>query len=108
MAEATWREWLDEAGFDWGRGVILWEEVGGRLRGWSAGEGVVEIDTGHEILDEEFGTGFGSPEAPRIVAYDADKIYFPEQYDGAVSLSWVYRDPDDYVQSNNSTPYPGE
>jgi hypothetical protein len=105
---ANLRKWLDDEGFDWGTGRILWQKVASGAPGWSSPVGAKIIDFTDKILDHEFDDGFGSPECPRIIAEDFGAIYFPSQYDGATRLEKIYKDISLYLDyKNNETPYPG-
>jgi len=106
---STIRAWLDEAGFDWAAGRIIWHDTGaGGSPGWSEAVGAREVSADDTILRREFDSGYGGPECPRFIAFDAKRIYFPWQYDGATGLETVNRDPDTYLDwEANPTPYPG-
>jgi hypothetical protein len=115
---ATLREWLNEAGFDWNNGVIIAHTIteGSYSPGWGDSELAYKFDfrgntlpdtQANILLDTEFVDGYGSPQAPKIIAKDKDKIYFPVQYDGSTWLDWVYIDIEKYMDVENETPYPG-
>jgi hypothetical protein len=115
---ATLREWLEEEGFDWKSGVIIAHTLaeGSYAGGWGSGESAFRFDfkdstlpdtQANELLDHEFECGYGSPEAPRFVAEDDYKIYFPWQYDGSTGLQVVFKDISYYMDVKNETPYPG-
>lgn len=106
---ATLRGWLNEAGFDWESGLIVWQDTGeDNYPGWHTPEapGVV-ITKDHEVLDRKFYCGYGGPECPRIFAQDKNAIYFPGQYDGSTWLERIVTDPGFYTLPGNATPYPG-
>ena len=109
---ATLREFLDESGFDWEAGRIIYQPVKGDScpPGWGdldkeAGARVLSRNSA--ILDQPFDDGIGSPQCPCYVAEDARAIYFPSQYDGATNPEWVLKDLDVYLRCEVATPYPG-
>lgn len=125
---ASIREWLDDAGFDWNAGRIVYHETSSAedrenemepSPGWAdrVGPGVLAYhpigerapgQPSHPILDHRFHTGFGGPMCPRFIAQDPDALYFPSQYDGATRLVKVYRHLIRYVGHDaEPTPYPG-
>lgn len=106
----TLRRLLTDLKFDWMQGIIIYHEPtdpddeGGwcyDIKSRSA------IPFNHPVLDKEFDPGYGSPECPRIIAYDFKAIYFPWQYDGASRLTKVWANPDEYLEDDSTTPYPG-
>jgi hypothetical protein len=112
----TLRKMLNHAQFNWAQGEILvqfivdkeWEPT--PVPGWSRfdpvqGDYTSFIEYDNPILDAEFDSGFGSPDCPRFVAKDKEKIYFPVQYDGSTWLEWIWLDIDKYTIED--TPYPG-
>lgn len=109
---STLRKDLNEKGFDWESGMIVYQAVSEEAYspGW-AGENElsqsVQIDENHPILDEEFFSGYGSPQMPRFVACDSTYIYFPVQRDGATFIAKVLRLIGNYIGSEMPTPYPG-
>ncbi|MCF7995278.1 MAG: hypothetical protein K9L88_10615 [Chromatiaceae bacterium] len=104
---ATLKDWLNELGFDWETGRIIYHAVRGNAAGWKTAESAEDIGCDHEILTIEFDEGAGSPECPRIIAEDEEAIYFPSQYDGATALEKVWKDLDKYLDlESNETPYP--
>ena len=107
----TLRMWLTGEGFDWENGVILYQGVEEDCSpGWAYDddlEETIQITDTHPILDEEFDSGFGSPQCPRIFAKDEMAIYFPTQYDGSTSLERVIINPKYYIGNTKATPYPG-
>ncbi len=46
-------------------------------------------------LDEEFDSGYGSPEGKPFTAWTATRVYFPVCYDGAESVASAPREPCD-------------
>lgn len=107
---ATVRKWLEEGGFSWETGVVVFQETTGYSPGWSNADEIlpgVFLKSDDEILDKEFGPGYGAPECPRIFAKDGDWIFFPGQYDGATWLEKVNINPGYYLNKENPTPYPG-
>lgn len=109
---ATLREWLNELGFDWENGIIVYQPVteDAWCPGWAGDDEFLPpriIPRNHPILDEEFDNGYGAPECPRIVAEDKERVYFPVQHDGATWLVYVYKDVRKYVEKSEETPYPG-
>ena len=107
---ATIRQWLDQSGFDWANGRVIWHPTPEDTSpgNWTREGAPVEVGKGHIMLNVPFYTGFGGAMCPRFVAYDADRIYFPERYDGSTSLAFVYRDLNEYLGDGAAeTPYPG-
>ena len=105
----TIRQWLNEGGFDWDKGRIIIQEVNGNYPGedWNDRISASE-DKAHFLVDKEFDSGYGGPECPRFIAEDKDKLYFPEQYDGATSLCIVFKDISKYLNYKDyPSPYPG-
>ncbi len=47
----------------------------------------------NEILNYEFYDGYGSPDAPPIIAYSRDYIIYVHEYDGAEWPVWLPRFP---------------
>lgn len=106
---STLRSWLNDAGFDWENGTIVYQEANGYSPGWSGSEELSPprvIESSDSVLDREFDSGYGAPRAPRIFARDNHAVYFPGQYDGSTWLETVIIDPEYYL-SGNATPYPG-
>ena len=109
---ATIREWLNAAGFDWDRGVLIYQAIKmgeSDYPGWASDDQLktpIYIDKTHAILDAKFSSGYGGPECPRFFARDSTAIYFPGQYDGATWCEKVVIDPEAYIQGLE-TPYPG-
>lgn len=114
---ATLRVWLTNHGFDWARGVIVyqptkpysWDPDASPAPGNADDDEVQpaeQIDALHPILDHAFDDGFGAPECPRIFARDLAAVYFPGKYDGATWLEKVYLDPEKYL-TGALTPYVG-
>lgn len=108
----TLREWLTAAEFDWDSGILVYQEVTERAfcPGWASESELkkpVYIDADHPVLDQEFGTGYGAPQAPRFFAQDEGYIYFPGQYDGATWLERIPRNAEHFVTTGAETPYPG-
>ena len=102
----TIRDWLTRGSFNWDKGRIIYQATD-KFCGWDEPLSAEEISKEHPILDHEFNRGFGAPECPRFIAEDEKALYFPEQYDGATSLTVVYKDIDWYLDAENPTPYPG-
>lgn len=108
----TLRKKLKGVGFDFENGRIIYQEV---IRDLKPGEAsdikdiimTKYIDVNDRILDRKFNADFGSPNMPRFVAEDNEKIYFPLTYDGATSIGWVYKDIHQYIARNELTPYWG-
>ena len=110
--EGTIRGWLENAGFDWENGRILYQKVKddnwGKTPGWSSPTGAGFISHDAPILDEVFSTGYGGPTTPRFIATDEEKLYFPAQYDGATWLEVIWKDIEKYLDfANYESPYPG-
>ena len=104
---ATIYDWLEEAGFDFQAGEIIYQSVteDSYSPGWGdpASAGPMPI----EVLHQKFSDGHGSPQCPRFFARCGDFIYFPRQYDGSTSLVKVNVNPSFYLDINHPTPYPG-
>lgn len=109
---ATIREWLNDAGFDWLSGRIVWQamDADAYCPGWGSPISGQYIDSGSPILDEQFYAGFGAPRCPRFIARDNRAIYYPCQYDGSTWIESIVIDLDRYVGTGNDlvpSPYPG-
>jgi hypothetical protein len=114
---ATLRKWLDRNGFDWATGRIIYQPVDGydeeqpswgTSPGWEHPSGAREIAPDDPLLDLEFDTSYGGPQAPRFIAADGERLYFPAQYDGSTWCETVYRDITRYLNWREyETPYPG-
>lgn len=115
---ATLRKWLENAGVDWNSLVIVAHTLteDSYSAGWGESKRAFKFDYRENklpdsqingLLDFDFDDGYGAPEAPRFVARDKDKTYFPVQYDGATWIDSVYHDINIYMDTNNDTPYPG-
>lgn len=88
----TVREWLDDEGFDWASGRIVYK--------------LTEVRPDHHFLDRPFDDHYGSVDpCPRFIAYDERFIYFPYGYDYASQLVKVARDPEYYLE--HESPFPG-
>jgi hypothetical protein len=106
---ATLKAWLTDYDFDWENGIIIYQESTGYSPGWSSANDLKtprRIQADDPILTQEFYSGHGAPQAPRIFARDSHAVYFPAQYDGATWLEVVVIDPDKYL-AGTPTPYPG-
>lgn len=108
---AKLKDWLDELGFDWEKGIILYQPVTKEAScpGWASEEEMLPtkiIKSNDPILIKTFSSNFGSPQCPRIWAKDGKAVYFPSQYDGSTSLEKVIIDPSYYL-NGASTPYSG-
>lgn len=115
---ATLRIWLDDRHFDWENGRIvlqafppdedLWEQF---YDDTAKQMEPVFIDRKHPVLDVAFSSGMGEASCPRFIAEDAQRIYFPAQYDGATWCEIVWKDLSKYVNSGEAkaepTPLPG-
>lgn len=113
---ANLKKWLDELGFDWEYGTIIYQPVKEDkdyqpCPGWASADELEQpmyISKSAAILSVEFDDGFGSPQCPRVLAADANAIYFPKQYDGSTSLVKIITNLDYYLSVKGiSTPYPG-
>lgn len=115
---ATLREWFDSENVDWGSLVIICHTMadGSYATGWDTPQEAQRFDftkpgaldvRPHPLLDQEFDDGFGRPKAPKFIAQDKIRTYFPDQYDGATNLVAVLRDIEPYIDVANATPYPG-
>ena len=105
----TLREWLDEHGFDWNNGTIIYQGVDDEAycNGWGLPTNAAVITHDHPVLDHRFEPGYGCPEAPRIIAKDSTAIYFCCQYDGSTWLEKVMTDITYYLTPEHPAPYPG-
>ena len=102
------KRWLDNLDFDWKSGRIIYQITNDfSSPGWGTPKEALEIDESHRILTEEFDSGFGGPECPRIIAEDKNFIYFPVQYDGSTWLQKISKNIIYYLSPENPTPYPG-
>jgi|SRR3972149_311509 len=111
---ATIRQWLNEAGFDYTRGEIVFHHVEeDATPGWgnaiAASLWTLQDQAPEAVkeLDREFDTGYGGPQCPQFIADDGVKLYFPDQYDGSTSLVTVYKNIARYLDIKTPTPYPG-
>lgn len=115
---ATVREWLNEAGINWSTTVIVAHHLAedSYSAGWGEGVAAFRFDFSSnlpasaevlQLLDTNFDNGFGAPQAPRFVADDGTRLFFPSQYDGSTSLEYIYKDINKYMDVNYQTPYPG-
>lgn len=115
---ATLRRWLDGAKVDWQslKMVVHTLSDDSYCPGWGSGKKAVLFDftkpgaldvSPHPLLDHNFNDGYGAPQAPRFIAQDKTRIYFPCQYDGSTWLEVVEKDLDAYMDPAKSTPYPG-
>ena len=108
MKDATIREWLNEANFNWATGRVIWQDVeNDEFPGWDVPLYGQEINLDHAILDKSFNSGYGGPKCPRFIAEDYKCLYFPEQYDGSTSLVVIHKDITHYLNPENEAPYPG-
>jgi hypothetical protein len=97
------------AGFDWGVGVIVVQEV--KDQPAYAYDKDVIIATRYAkkddpVLTMKFDAGYGEGACPRFWAKDKEFIYFPYQYDGATGVERVAVEPTIYL-AGELTPYPG-
>lgn len=107
---ATIRQWLDDAGFDWTVGSIIYQEVDGDTPGWKAPVSAELISADHPILTKAFNSDFDAPECPRFIATDREALYFPSYCDGDGSnrLAKVWKNIETNLDFNEyPTPYPG-
>lgn len=115
---ATLREWFDDEKVDWPSLVMICHTMaeGSYSPGWGTPAEAVRFDftkpgaldvRPHPVLDQQFDSGYGAPEAPMFIAQDKTRTYFPYQYDGATGLVAVLRDIEAYMDVTNATPYPG-
>lgn len=56
---------------------------------------VVSCTASEEELDVEFDNDFGTTEGMPFTLWTKKRVYFPVGYDGAESVSYVSRNPDD-------------
>lgn len=106
----TLRKWLNEAGFDWSSGRIVYHYGKDQAVCYYEDcdvEARIELDWAHSVLDREFYSGYGVVECPAIIAQDNKALYFPSRYDGTTELVKVMLDIDHYLQDGSHTPYPG-
>lgn len=66
---------------------ILWEGIAARDQLFTYEE------VPKEILNYKFDDGFGSADAPPIIAFSRDYVLYVHEYDGAESLHWLPRFP---------------
>lgn len=104
---ATIKKWLNENGFNWETGRIIYHETDDSSPGWGDAKSAEEVPADHPILIKEFYDGHGGPECPRFVAEDSQAIYFPSQYDGSTGCEKVWKNLDRYLDPKTETPYPG-
>lgn len=105
---ATIRQWLQDAGFDFEAGTIVYHQVESEHRGPGQSDAICAISPmPDDILDKEFEDGYGVTRCPRFFARCGDWIFFPAQYDGATWLEKVNVNPFYYLDFHNETPYPG-
>lgn len=50
-------------------------------------------DTPVEILDFPFDDGFGSAEAPMVIAWSESFVIYFEEYDGSQNIAWLPKSP---------------
>lgn len=104
----TLRELLTEAEFNWNEGRIVYQRVKELLPGNACKHSVcdtVEIQKNHPVLDWR-PKNSGGMRLPRVVAFDAKKIYFPVGYSCADTVVGVFFQPESYLTSQRSmTPY---
>ena len=109
---STLRELLNEIGFEWGNGRILYQPISedAYCPGWAGVDEIleiVEIYSYHEILDEEFNSGYGAPYMPRFYARDSRRFYHPSQYDGSTCIETIEVEFDGLIGTRSPLPYPG-
>jgi hypothetical protein len=115
---STIQQWLDEAGFNWERGLIVVHTYADGAP--AARDSYSRWDTNHDkvavrrrahrgdpVLVHEFDSGFGSPACPRFFAKDDQRIYFPVCYDGATWCEAVHYRIGHYLEDGSETPYCG-
>ena len=111
MATITIRKLLNDEGFDWQRGEILYQTWPSDTPGWGAANVPAHYITQDDvILDLEFDDGYGGPDCPRFLAKDGRFLYFPVQYDGATWIDKMAWDLDWYceiAEPMRKLPYPG-
>lgn len=73
---ATIKQWLDDAGFAWDEGTILYQDVDGDYPGWDNPISAVLITAYHPILTKVFDNDCDAPECPRFIAADCKALYF--------------------------------
>jgi hypothetical protein len=117
MSTTTLRKWFNKVDADWETLIIILHTVkDNNCPGWEEAENSFKFDFRNkklqtpdvkEFLDTEFYSGHGFAKAPRFIAEDKDRIYFPSKYDGATCIEMIYKDIDKYIDIKNETPYPG-
>lgn len=107
--KSTLREQLDDCGFDWQTGLILYQ-------GFALDEdGEVDYYTNNTnppcllahdspLLDIKFDTGYGSVQFPPMIAYDAGRVYVIGCYDGSSWLQAIEIHPEAYLQGQAAIP----
>ena len=53
-------------------------------------------NTPEEVLDYEFHDGYGSADAPCVIAWSESFVLYIHEYDGAQHLEWIPRFPEQY------------
>ena len=104
----TLRLLLDEKGFNWPQGLIIYHEIKSVFApGWGSAIKAQAIPSDHYILDKEFDDGYGSPQCPRFIAKDDASLYFPAQCYGATHVEKIFIDISKYLCFETlETPYP--
>lgn len=54
-------------------------------------------ETPKEILDFEFDDGYGSADAPPVIAWSKSYVLYIHEYDGAQSLKWIPKYPEKFA-----------
>jgi len=82
----TVREELTRLGFDWNKGIIIYQKVindNNKFRRYIKSAKGKVISSFHPILDTKYDSSLSGYDAPRIIAKDKHYIYFLCIYDGA-------------------------
>lgn len=96
----SFRELLNENGFDWEKGRIIYQEAPSYLPGrvaWNYFNGTVEISKDHPALDWKPEKGFPGNQMRRLVGFDSRAIYFPHAYECMDTMMVVFTSPEPYL-----------
>ena len=53
------------------------------------------------FTDYIYDAGYGAMDCHDIIFWTADRVYFIHEYDGSTSITWVPRNPENFVASSN-------
>lgn len=77
-----------------GESLSTWREIlAGERECYRDADGPLIVAPNESVLDAPFGKGYGSAEGPPFLAWTADRVYFPTDYDGSESVGSVPRNP---------------